>query len=133
MNDNYDNYLETIENENLLKSVNGAPDEEIQKIEKNMGVIFASDYREFLSKIGACIINGHEIVGICEFSDMCVENVTSIVRQQEKIIPAGLYVVENANIDGIVIWQDSTGTIYQTSPGKQPTRICDSLEEYIKK
>ena len=46
-------------------------------------------------------------------------------------VPADWYVVEQANIDGIVIWQAVSGEIYQTQPGAQPVKIADSLTEYI--
>lgn len=41
------------------------------------------------------------------------------------------YVVEQANIDGIVIWQASDGKVYQTNPKLKPLQIAESLSEYI--
>ena len=38
-----------------------------------------------------------------------------------------------ANIDGIVIWQSTTGEVYQTLPGHSGVKIADSLREYISK
>ena len=35
------------------------------------------------------------------------------------------------DIDGVVIWQDGSGKIYQTVPGGGRTFIADSLSEYI--
>jgi hypothetical protein len=42
-----------------------------------------------------------------------------------------LYVVEQANIDGIVIWQSETGEVFQTMPNALPIKISDSLLEYL--
>ena len=42
------------------------------------------------------------------------------------------YVVEQTNIDGIIIWQASNGTVYQTAPNAKPKKLCESLAEYIK-
>ena len=44
-----------------------------------------------------------------------------------------LKVLENAGIDGIIIWQDKTGKIYQTMPNGQKEYIADSLAEYLDK
>jgi len=41
------------------------------------------------------------------------------------------YVVEEANIDGIVIWQNSDGDIYETAPNLIPKKIANSLSEYV--
>ena len=41
------------------------------------------------------------------------------------------YVIEETNIDGIVIWQSSTGEIFQSNMEGKIKKICDSLIEYI--
>jgi hypothetical protein len=46
-------------------------------------------------------------------------------------VPHTLYVVENTGVDGIIIWQSSSGEIYMTSPNLQPKQIAKSLNEYI--
>ena len=124
-------YLEEILQGNLLKNAKGASNEEISMLEKKMGLTFADDYRQFLLKIGACIFNGHEIAGISGFPDLNVETVTSKARLQAPAIPSDLYAIENAHIDGIIIWQDEKGVIYQTAPHREPVQICNSLEDYI--
>ena len=42
-----------------------------------------------------------------------------------------MYVIENLNIEGVVIWQDSKGTIYQSRPNHEPKKINKSLAEYV--
>lgn len=42
------------------------------------------------------------------------------------------YVIEQANIDGIVVWQNSIGEIYQTGPRVNCIKISNSLLEYMK-
>lgn len=117
--------------ENLLKDTHGASAEEIAQAEKQLGLSFAPEYRAFLSAIGACIVRGHEIVGICPFADMRVVDVT---REEWAYAPQardGWYVVEQAHMDGIVLWQDETGAVYQTVPNMTPSRVASSLEEYL--
>ena len=48
-------------------------------------------------------------------------------------VPDDRYVVENAGVDGIIIWQDKMGRIYQTMPNGQKEYIADSLVEYLDK
>ena len=40
--------------------------------------------------------------------------------------------IEDIGIDGLVIWQDEKGTIYQTSFTVEPVKIAESLEEYLR-
>ena len=42
-----------------------------------------------------------------------------------------MYVIENTCVDGIIIWQDTIGSIYQTQPNLKPKKIADSLAEYV--
>lgn len=42
-----------------------------------------------------------------------------------------MYVIENLDIDGIVIWQDTKGAIYEMQNGKYK-KINKSLADYIK-
>lgn len=54
-------------------------------------------------------------------------------KQREMIsVPDDFYVLEEANIDGIVIWQDSNGIVYKTYPGcEKPKQIFQSFAEYL--
>ncbi len=52
-------------------------------------------------------------------------------REYTENIPSDWYVIEQLNIDAIVIWQSSSGEIYQTSPNTEPEKICESLADYI--
>ena len=42
-----------------------------------------------------------------------------------------MYVIENTCVDGIIIWQDTKGDIYQTQPNMEPKKIADSMAEYV--
>lgn len=54
-------------------------------------------------------------------------------RELNSFVPDDWYVVENAGIDGIIIWQDKTGRIYQSMPNGQKEYIANSLAEYLDK
>lgn len=120
-----------IAEQNMLKNACGASCEEIRNAEKLLGVVFASDYRTFLSTVGASIGCGHEIIGICAFSDMSVAPVTQEARNWNPMVPQNWYVIEQAHIDNIVIWQDETGAVYQTQPNIAPIKVASGLLEYM--
>ncbi len=62
---------------------------------------------------------------------MRVVDVT-IESRELNSVPNNWYVIEDAHIDGVLIWQDETGAVYQTSPGGKQKKIADSLAEFMK-
>lgn len=42
-----------------------------------------------------------------------------------------MYVLEDTNIDGIVIWQASDGEVFQSVNGSDFMKIANGLQEYI--
>lgn len=66
------------------------------------------------------------------FERLDVVDVTKNNREHINDMVKDMYVVEEINIDGIVIWQDVTGRIYETCPGcEKPKPIYNSLVEYL--
>ena len=102
----------------------------ISDAEQALGIRFAPDYRAYLQKIGLACFDGHELTGICKAFRL---NVVDVTLDERKQCPdaAGWYVVEQANVDGIVMWQAPSGEIYQTMPGVSARKICNSLTEYV--
>ena len=102
----------------------------ISDAEQALGIRFAPDYRAYLQKIGLACFDGHELTGICKAFRL---NVVDVTLDERKQCPdaAGWYVVEQANVDGIVIWQGPSGEIYQTMPGVSARKIYNSLTEYV--
>lgn len=110
---------------------NGRSEIEIENAEKILSVIFAKDFRTYLLEIGIACFDGHELTGICTSPRLNVVDVTLNERTNNSSVPNDWYVIEQANIDGIVIWQNSEGTIFQTGHTTNPKKIADSLLEYI--
>lgn len=102
----------------------------ISDAEQALGIRFAPDYRAYLQKIGLACFDGHELTGICKAFRL---NVVDVTLDERKQCPdaAGWYVVEQANVDGIVICQAPSGEIYQTMPGVSARKIYNSLTEYV--
>ncbi len=110
----------------------GASEEQIEKAEEALKVSFANDYKEYLRVCGAIMVNGHELTGISKAEHMDVVNVTREGRKYD--LPEDtekMYVIEDLGIDGILIWQDSEGKIYEIQNGRKK-KIGESLEEYLK-
>lgn len=103
----------------------------IDSVEKQLGMRFANEYRSYVQAYGEASMNGHELTGICDIPRLNVAVVTIEERKYNPAVPIDWYVVEQANIDGIVIWQSSTGEIYQSQPGRGPVLLAGSLSEYI--
>ena len=81
---------------------------------------------------GLACFDGHELTGLTNIPRLDVIAITKEQRSINQKISATWYVIEQANIDGIIIWQDKTGHVYQTSPSSLPIKIANSLLEYIR-
>jgi len=109
----------------------GASNEQIADAEERLGLKFAPEFHDYLTRFGYVAINGCELTGLgAEGFDGVVE-ITLDARNRIGEHLENLYVVEQTNIDGILIWQDFTGTIYQSAPGVKPTPIAKSLGDYL--
>ena len=123
--------VEIINNLPDLLPLKPATDIDIKDAEIQLRVSFNEEYREYLLAFGAIMADGIELTGIAKSAHRNVVNQTKQERELNPKIPNNMYVVENTGVDGIIIWQDTTGEIYQSSPNKEPKKIADSLSEYI--
>jgi len=114
-----------------LVSLAPAQDKEISEAEKDLSLTFAPEYREYLSQFGVAAANGHELTGILNSERLNVVSVTKREWNLNPQVPRSMYVVENAAIDGIIIWQDASGEIFITSPNSPPNAIAITLAAYM--
>ncbi len=124
-------FIESLKMEPGYIGSNGRVEGEIAKAEKELNVSFAQDYREYLKVAGLACFAGHEFTGLTATERL---NVVSVTKEQRSLFGEAAstwYVVEEANIDGIVIWQDAAGAVYQTVPNSRAEKIADSLAEYL--
>ena len=112
-------------------SLTGVSMEQIADAEKALTLCFADDYREYLLSFGIASSDGHEFTGICNSKRLNVVDVTLAEKSITPGIPQDWYVLEEANIDGIVIWQNSIGKIFQTQPGREAVKLADSICDYL--
>jgi hypothetical protein len=122
-----------IENADEVFTGKGATLDQIKKAETDLGLGFAKDYVDYLSRYGSIMINGHELTGISKAEQDNVVKVTKNEKGYYDFIPATAYVVEDTQTDGIVIWQDASGALYKSTPDGDFTKFADSLVDYLKK
>lgn len=125
--------VEIINNLPDLLPLKPATDIDIKDAEIQLRVSFNEEYREYLLAFGAIMADGIELTGIAKSAHRNVVNQTKQERELNPKIPDNMYVVENTGVDGIVIWQETNGGIYQSSPNVEPKKVADSLLEYLSK
>lgn len=104
---------------------------EITDAELQLRLRFSDEYKKYLSTFGAIMADGIELTGIAKSEH---RHVVSVTQQEWKLnanVPHTMYVIENTGIDGVIIWQDNHGIVYQTSPNSQPKKLASSLNEYV--
>lgn len=114
-----------------LFSMTGVTCESINQAKESLNVKFSAEYEAYLLALGVASANGHEFTGLCTSPRLNVVDVTRAEREYNPNVPMDLYVVEQANIDGIVLWQSGTGQIFQTYADRPPILLCDSLCELL--
>ena len=122
------NVIDNLPNLFYLK---GASEEEIKEAEQYLEVCFAQDYKEYVKRYGIITYDSHEITGLCNNKRLDVKQVTEYERKNNPNIAPDLYVIEQLDIDGVVVWQASTGEIFQSMPNNALIKICNNLEEYL--
>jgi len=123
--------IEMLKEKPYFYSGKGVSAEQIENSERELNVKFATDYREYLLQLGVASCGGHELTGICSGPAINVTDVTKKNRLENPEGTGAMYVIEDAHIDSIVIWQDSAGKIYQTGYRTKPVQVYKSLKDYI--
>lgn len=125
------NIIDVINSLEDMISTGGASLQNIADAEQMLNLSFSEEYKLFLTNFGSVLADDVEIIGIAKSKNRNVIEVTKREREFNKAIPQNLYAVENTGIEGILIWQDENGIIFQSSPDKAPEKISNSLAEYI--
>ena len=112
-------------------SLTGASEEQIAQAERALSLRFADDYRQYVRAFGAVSAAGHELTGVCASSRLIAVEVTLSAKAAQPAIPRDWYVLEEANIDGIVIWQSGAGEVFQSQPGAEPVKLAGGICEYL--
>ena len=116
--------------ENLLLLI-PASMQDVENVEIELALPLSQEYKEYLLEFGAIIADDVELTGIAKSKNRDVIQVTKREWAANNKIKHDLYVVENVGIDGIIIWQDGSGKVYESRPNCGATKIADSLVEYL--
>lgn len=125
-------FIEKLKGQPNFSRLGNVSKDKIVMAEQQLGLNFSQEFFDYIAECGIASITGHEFTGICTSERLNVVDVTRIEKHNNSQVPNDFYVVEQTNIDGIVIWQNDSGAVFQTKPGLLPIMICDSLEEYIR-
>lgn len=120
--------IRTFEN---LMSLTPANMEDINRVEQELDLTLSDEYKEYLLEFGAIVADDVELTGIAKSKTRDIIQVTKREWSANDKINHNLYVVENVGIDGIIIWQDASGNVYESSPNHKATKIADSLVGYL--
>lgn len=123
--------IDVFKSKNYFISEHRASSPEIDNAQNALGLTFAEDYITYLKEFGTASYEGHELTGIGKDSNLDVVTVTTRNLHKNPNINMPLYVIEETNIDGIVIWQAPDKKIYQTGMKSAPVKIAENLTEYI--
>lgn len=110
---------------------NGVSKKAIDDAEQALQLKFAEEYEEYLLAVGVAAVDGSELTGISNSDRTDVVKVTMAKRKDFPDVPGNLYVVEDVNIDGIVIWQHENGNVFGCGFGIELHQIADSITEYL--
>lgn len=127
-----DKILDVIEKLENLISLKPASEEQVKNVEMELKLHLAEEYKEYIKRYGAIMADDVELTGIAKSKNRDVIQVTKREWQANPMITHNMYVVENVGIDGIIIWQDSDGKIYQSQPNNKAKKIAESLTEYLR-
>ena len=125
------NLLEIIKCAEGVFTYSPMPQESISLAEKELRLSFSEEYKAYLAKFGIAIFNGHELTGLCDGKRLDVVRITRKEKEINEFVPNDWYVIECLDIDGIVIWQNQLGQVFQTSPMQNYIKIADSFAEYV--
>ncbi len=103
----------------------------IKDAEIQLRVSFNEEYKDYLMAFGAIMAEGIELTGIAKSAHRNVITQTKKEHELNPKVPNTMYVIENTGVDGIIIWQDTAGAIYQSASNVEPKMIADSLSAYL--
>ncbi len=103
----------------------------IVEAEHELGLKFAPDYRSYLRLYGVAAYDGHELTGLTKSPRVNVVAVTKEAKKNNPNIPQEFYVLEEAGVEEIIVWQATSGEVFCSSPNSSLQKICDSMGDYI--
>ena len=108
-----------------------AAPEDIREAEELLSLRFSPEYAAYLAAWGGAAFGDHSLTGLGTADDLDVVTATLEARLFHSAVPSSWYAIERVGSQGIVVWQDFTGTVYWSQPGRAPYPLCSSLAVYL--
>lgn len=108
-----------------------ASSEEIVCAEQKLNLKFAEEYKQYLLNFGMAWSDIIALSGIIDDEEYSVVELTQKIKPYHLNVPEDFYVIEDVGVDGLVIWQNATGTVFQSIPNHAPVKIFDSLADFL--
>jgi len=109
----------------------GVSEDAVLEAEKKLNVKFADSYKKYLVTYGVVAYSGHELTGLSKSDRTDVVKVTVMEKEINNLVPDELYVIEQTNVEGIVIWQNESGEIFRTDMVSEPRKVYNSFEDFL--
>lgn len=123
--------IDVFKSQKCFRCRTGATEKQIKEAENKLGLTFSDEYKAYLLEFGCVSMYEHEFTGLNCSKRLDVVEVTLEQRDFISNIPLDLYVIEEANIDGIIICQNNSGEVFCVSPNSVPNKISNSFEQYV--
>lgn len=111
-------------------SLGGVGIDIIRNAEKELNLLFADDYKEYLENFGVISFDGGEINGVTTIKRLSVVDSTKYVRSVSDI-PNDYYVIEDLSIDGVLVLQNKEGRVFRFQPNHEIQCVAESLSMYL--
>jgi hypothetical protein len=119
-----------IEKKFKLYKTKGASNELIAEAERQLGLSFANDYKEYLSEFGAISFGSTELTGLNIDGYANVVTVTLKEIQRNKLFPKDSIVLENIGMEGLLMLQNESGEVYEWLDGDKKASF-QNLKAYL--
>jgi len=123
--------IEQIEKQFRLFQAKGCSVEQVMEAERQLGLRFSDEYRNYVLDYGAFSFGSQEFTGLNVDSYINVTDVTLQERGLRDEFPADCYVLQQLGIDGLITLQHQSGTVYQMDESGASSKIADSFSGYL--
>jgi len=114
-----------------LRSLSPASSEAIAEAEKQLGLKFSDEFKQYLLEFGVIYSEAVQLKGIAKTKGYNVAAFTLMAREVWPEIPRNFYVISETGYNGIIICQNENGFVYECRPNNEIIQIASSLSEYI--
>lgn len=115
----------------FIYHANGVSEFTINNAEKELGLKFAEDYRDYLENFGVLSVEDVEFTGLVGPGRVHVVDITNQERRKNIEISDEWYVVVFPKSDEETIWQKASGEVIRVTADGQTTKLADSLTDYF--